>query len=378
MHFPAATYEDRPYDWSAPYDHGLEGSLEPAPVPSDPMTAYPYDQAGPYDWEMEGVFDDAPDTSPTVSRRNMYLDTLGRMRGLALAGAGVMAAMAALVIGTYELKKDVFALDARDVPAKLPPRVADMAASAVKVEYNNDLPSASWGSGVKIGPDLVLTAGHVVLEGNEDNRLDCESSYAFNAATFDYDYPDWIVDRQAVYDESEDMAVLRVRPDDAFDALPTARIAADQPSKGEPVFFVNYESGHHPSAEHYPNSETAYSLNRYDMSGVYDHAAEYAGIVLGQEGSRLAVATGQRGYGPEEGREVNTYPGGSGGPVFNRAGELVGEVNATYSENNALTVMRHTINVPHRGSDVQVSWIQPVTKESVQELIDGLPETPAC
>lgn len=333
----------------------------------------PYDWAAPYDWEVEGVFrPERPDTRLSTSRE---------LRNTLFAGTAMVAAMTALIYGYYEAKKTFFALDAQAVPAKLPPTVRSVAASAVKVEYNTDLSIGGSGSGVKIGPDLVLTAGHVVLEDNERDRLSCKGSYVLNTVTPGYDRGvegvDWIVNQQAVDNDSEDMAVLRVWPGDSFTALPTAQIAANQPSKGEPVFFINYEGGAGPDSNHYPNAELVQGSGS-ETEKIYGHAAQYAGIVIGREDSDLLVATGQRGYGPKAGREVDTYPGASGGPVFNRAGKVVGEVVASYSEREVSVTLAHGVNLPRHGSTIPISVVQPVTKDTLQPLIDDLPESPAC
>jgi hypothetical protein len=378
INFPLAAYPDRPYDWSVPYDRELEDSLGPAPSEPDPVTAYPYDWAGPYDWAVEGVFDESETAAEPAARPNIYLDTLSRMKGLALAGVAMTAAVVAMGYGSYMLKKEFFALDADNVPGKLPKPVRDVADSAVKVEYNTDLDHGLSGSGVKIGPDLVLTAGHVVQPERDPPVLSCQGSYVLNVITADYDWPVWIRDRSYAYGGSEDMAVLRVRDDYSFDALPTARIAEEQPGKGESVFFINYESGRRYGDDHYPNAELAAQTEAEAGAEFYGHAAQYAGIVIGHEGSDLVVATGQKGYGPEAGREVNTYPGGSGGPVFNQDGELIGEVVSSTVGSNEWVVMEHEINVPHRGSGIELSYVRPVTRELVDSLVAGLPETTAC
>lgn len=195
--------------------------------------------------------------------------------------------MVTTVLAVRELIKSSSLKEAQKVPETLPLSVQRMVASAVKVYYNEDLPIGDEGSGVKVGPDLVLTAGHVALDDNPNKVLECKGSFTSNKYTSILSYTDLIVDvwatnNSAIDTVGQDMGLLRVSPDQAFDALPTARIAASQPAKGETAFFVNYEDENdgNGNSEYYPNSATA----QYAAGHNYGHPAEYAGTILGYQG----------------------------------------------------------------------------------------------
>ena len=335
----------------------------------------PYDWTAPYDWAIEDIFDDEPEASPSRPSRWKPL------ANMAMAGAAVLGSQLALIIGAYEVKKHFFAVEAQDIPAKLPSPIKRVAESAVKIKYNVGSPDGSGGSGVKIGTDLVLTAGHVVSEGSHGS-LQCEDSYTLNVNTYGNYSDSNILSSNGVDSDSRDLAVLQVEQNYPFYFLPTALMAVNQPEKGEPVFFINYEgvSDDPTSLDRYPNEELAAAWDG-EAARVYGHPAEYAGTVVGHAGSFLLVATEQQGYGPEPGRETTTYPGASGGPVFNRAGRLVGIVTASDESNNGISItLRHGVNLQDGPLDkVQVTVVQPVTKDIVRPLVRGLPEEqPVC
>jgi hypothetical protein len=252
--------------------------------------------------------------------------------------------------------------------------------------YNQDLSRGGGGSGVKVGHDLVLTAGHVVLQDNSSNTLECAGSYTLNRYTQSPYDADQIVDWTAVYDDNtnatsgptpQDIGLLRVRPDAAFDRLPTPQIAAKQPTQGQPVFFVNYESESPMSdADHYPNAGIA----SYWDGKNYSNPAEYAGTVIGRIGPFLEVATGSNGYGSRKGREVNSHPGASGGPVFNQAGKLIGESIETEGGGEAIgdIVRDEDLQLPAHPSVKQLSIVQPISSKLVHLYTGNLPSQPAC
>lgn len=271
----------------------------------------------------------------------------------------------------------------------MPLAVQQTASGAVKVEYeydSHDSYSSVEGSGLKIGPGLVLTAGHVVLKGNPDNDLECAGSSVLSTLAGRHSYGSWrhqILNRKAVYNTSnytagKDVAVLSVQRNANFDGLPTARIAANPPVNGETVFFINYETGGSDSrVDHYPYiGSTGQTLFK---GGNYDHPAEYAGTMIGRQGPYILVATGEAGYGPRAGREVNSYPGGSGGEVLNSAGRLIGEVIATgVSENISQISNYNGVQLTADPNTRQISIVQPVTKAILKPIIDSLPQTPVC
>lgn len=347
--FPRTNYPEQPYDWSAPYDWSIEEALTEEPD------------------------EDSQDKDPTRT-----YGVLRRLRNEALVGAAVIATFVAVSFMAYEVKKQAFDPSLQDVPGKLPKPVGEESDSAVKVVYGSDLSTGRDGSGVKIGPDTVLTAGHMVRLSDPRDISDCYGSYTLNVNTPGFYSRDPILDSSAVYNDSRDISVLRVGEDEDFAELPTASIAVNQPGTGEPVFFVNYEAGG-PSKflGRYPNDQLAQQLGYKDIRS-YGHPAEYGGVVLGYDGSDLAVMTGEQGYGPERGRQMNSHHGASGGPVFNQAGKLIGLSVAMESLNEVQITSKFGVYMPFSLSDRDISLVQPVTQGMVDHMISGLPEQPNC
>lgn len=344
-----------------------------------------YDWAAPYDWAVEGVFDE-PETTPEAAEPSPLRKSMLALRASVIMMASVVVIELAAA-GVVEVVRKEFstAASAKDIPANLPRPVRLKADSAVKVMYGMDSSRAASGSGAKIGSDIVLTAGHLVLEDDPHMNLDCEGSYALNVNTPGVQEGDGVTGRKAIFDSSGDVAVLSVRTgifdNYAFDSLPTARIAADQPDKGDPVFFVNYGVGQAQGSlsERYPNDILAKFPT--DAAGrSYGHPAEYAGTVVGHAGPDLVVATGQRSYGPKAGREFNTHLGASGGPVFNQDGEIVGEavVIKDYKESVDSVNSDFDINLPPTPKFRHLVYVQSVTKDIVRPLIRDLRKDPNC
>lgn len=346
-----------------------------------PRTNYPdqlYDWAAPYDWAIEEMFPEAPQDEVHEPDRALTYGVLRRLRDAAFVGAAVIAAVVAVNFMAYEAKKQFFDPGPQDVPAKLPKPVSDESNTAVKVVYGSDLSTGGDGSGVKIGPDTVLTAGHMVLLSDPRGISDCYGSYTLNVNTPGFYSRDPILGSNAIYNGSRDIAVLRVGEDEDFAELPTATVAANQPGTGEPVFFINYEAGGHSKfLGRYPNDQLARQLGYKDIRS-YGHPAEYGGVVLGHDGSDLVVMTGEEGYGPENGRQMNSHHGASGGPVFNRAGKVIGLSVAIESLNEFQITSQFNVAMPLSFSDRDISLVQPVTQGMVNHMLSGLPEGSNC
>jgi len=322
------------------------------------------------------------DPSPTDGSASSS-DTFWRPAALVLAVALIASNLPSLQPPpSIEQDHPILPKKAQRFPDSLPRAVKRQAASALKVFINSDLNSNSEGSGVKIGPDLVLTAGHVVLEYNPSGELECAGSYTLNKYSSSPGNEDQITDWSAAYDTNndtsdEDIGVLRIRKDKAFDRLPTARISSQTPVKGQAVFFINYETGGPSSnVDYYPNTGEA---NYWDGKN-YGHAAEYAGTVLGRQGPDLVIDTGLKGYGPRAGRQVVSHDGASGGEIVNEEGQVVAiDVAENGGETAAGITRDYDVSVPASPKAVlQLDLAQPVTPALARRFIDKLSKKPGC
>ncbi len=389
INFPLEAQPGRIYDWSVPYDRDIEGEPGSAPIDPEPVTPYPYDQAGPYDWDVEGVFDDEPE--PLASEDAPYDDNAlewqiirDRLKVsvpillIGLVGTWLAAKYAA------DHKHDGY--DVQDIPAALPKPVKSKTGSAVKIKFEPHADGLRFGSGVKIGPDLVLTAGHVVNKANPWGQIDCAGSYVSSVLRPDqYEPTHQIISMASSHMDTrddtrgQDIGLLRVNSDQTFDSLPTADIAKDRPQVGAAAFFINYETDADPHIKHAPYQGLGIGPSVEGTGKYYDHAAEYAGTVISNDGPYIELATSVQGYGPKPGMEIDSYPGSSGGPVFDADGNLIGESVASYtvSENIRQINREYGVKLPYPFLR-RITIVQPITPSILRPYIEALPDDPAC
>lgn len=249
-------------------------------------------------------------------------------------------------------------------PARTLPRaVARLYNSVVSINYGD-----FRGSGVKIGSNLVLTAGHLVMpsgEGHPD-ELRCGDindsvSDVFTQLGNQTPIVNWYGQNNGRRNaaNTSDYALLRVDPDSTFARLPVAPVSASSPSIGSPVYNINYESNADQKLARLPNSQVA---SEY-MGERIGYAAEYAGIVVGKYYGEIEIAEDLQGYGPRRYREKQSHGGASGGPVFSEQGEMFGTVVSSYNSGSASYILKsYGVHLPvNQRQAVSVEAVQPIS-----------------
>jgi V8-like Glu-specific endopeptidase len=287
-----------------------------------------------------------------------------------LAMSGVVACAAALMTD-YPFR--FFQEPVDKMPAALPGPVKQVKGSSLKVfvAMRNE---AHLGSAVKISPHYAITAGHLFNTGRGQRSYACGSVMTENIYSKP-NYEDTVTNWASNFvsrgsKDEDDVSLLKVSADKYFKKLPVAKIAMRTPSKGEPVFLLNY--GYRPAddqsvgREHYPNEGLAKaSKNIAAVGGM----AMYGGVVVGKHGSMIEVAENLKAYGPKPFREVNSFHGSSGGGVYNAQGELIGVVDKTSSSMAMDVNDRNRVHLPvSQWKTITTSQVFPVTQELVASL----------
>lgn len=264
-------------------------------------------------------------------------------------------------------------------PRILPRLVQNEYDSVLKVDYGE-----YRGSGVKVGPNLVWTAGHMVMPAGAGHPSSAVCSYDAKTENVNSSLGngDFIQNWYGQYNGPNnpnypDFALLSVISDSGFDRLPTASIARSTPSRGDLAYFINYESNAKGTIARFPSQSESPFLGPQ----TYSHAAEYAGIILGKFNGLYEVAGGLQGYGPARGREENSHPGASGGPVFNTVGKTEGVVIATIRNGESVGQIATDFGVVlplPRDSTVGVSLVQPISSTLLLGVESALSIDEAC
>lgn len=270
-------------------------------------------------------------------------------------------------------------IHAKKPPSKLPPLVQRDYDSVIQVNYGD-----AQGSGVKVSASKVLSAGHLVMpEGQgHPSPVICGQQAGTSNVHSTTPYDNQIINYFGRYNGPNssgfpDYSLLSIDADDTFASLPSASIARSAPPIGSVVYFINYESNDTGQVYSYPNQAVAQNYE----GGHSDHAAEYAGIVIGQSDGLMVVATGLQGYGPTDGRQVNSHGGSSGGGVFEGSGPLVGLSDDSSNEvqpAGSIAAQYGVVLPLNSRHGVGVTYVQPITPAILQNAEAQMTGQTAC
>lgn len=264
--------------------------------------------------------------------------------------------------------------------SELPQPVKHAARAALRLQFGPD----TYGSGVKVGSDLVYGPGHTARDQLSGTTAGCSVSYATNARSTPHQrdqITDWLVfaadgDKPTSHD---DRVLLRIKRSRSFDQLPVIKPVDDLPRVGTVGYFVNFGS-EVPGTSRWPNQAQATAAG---LSKRFGRPAEFAGVVTGRQGALLKVVTGLRAYGAPVGRRINVDPGGSGGPFFSAGGRLLGldagSVSLVYAKTAGQIWQETGQKLPIAASTVLTTeLIQPITTGMLNQDRRTLPHGSEC
>jgi hypothetical protein len=260
----------------------------------------------------------------------------------------------------------------------LPSLVQAVVNSAVDLEYyNNSNTSYEKASGVKIGPNLTISAGHEFLVNGPIQATNTSDScrntviYSPNDKNTDQSSGSSVVSTYQYNDTSEpDVSFIKTEGDSQFNNLPTPSIGS-VPSTGNKLFLINYEPDSS-SEQRNPNSYENLGSDAKALS----YPAIYSAVVLSTSGGRYTIATGIKSYGNGI-PDTMSRPGASGGPVFNSNGQLIGAiVSTTVSGQISPQLLASTYGVNteslNDSDELQIEQVQPITTALVNEYTNLL------
>lgn len=250
----------------------------------------------------------------------------------------------------------------------LPAGISQVVNSAVDLEYKGASGNQiEQSSGVKIAPNLTLSAGHEFLANGliEVSQSDgyCRplSIYSTGEVNDEKSTDNSIV---ATFSKTvpglADVSLINTSTDAQFDKLPIPEIGPT-PGLGSQLYFVNYEPAANLVARN-PNPNAG-----GESSFSYSKPAVYSGVILDSAGQYYLAATGIKSYGQGMPDDISR-PGASGGPVFNQSGQLVGIVTAIIDEQftSQQISQMYGINLPVSSQAMlQLDEIQPVTPQII-------------
>jgi V8-like Glu-specific endopeptidase len=321
------------------------------------------------------------------------------------------------------------AINAADLPSHLPDALERVAADVVLVNEDLTAPvtvdgekmgggtdySGLSGSGIRIGKNKYLTAGHVLINGTTDKPF--YSSISCSHETIDittkkktafiYSNQGNVgtnlgkqiplygtdIEFEKSYGTYSDISGLNTNiPDAAIIEASSSKdsllkrdipvgISRNSANVGEGLYFENFE----------PTRDKHYDQRDPDENHInYEHNVQslgkpaiYGGVVIDHlKNGDLVVLNGLKSYGATPANY--TIEGASGGPVFNINGKLVGtSVDGLYSKNGKETVAEIDseldihINAA-QSSELAITVVQPITTKLISKLTNGLKTAPDC
>lgn len=336
-----------------------------------------------------------------------YEDSIMRMRTEAL----IMAATAAIAVpGCGQEFRPDEPVHINALPTALPQKVVKAEAAAVQITSSRKLLQLAVGSGVRIGQNEYLTAGHVVqaplaladvadcssVSVEEATRSPIGSMSFGNSSTYVYGTSLSTIKAVGKFDTGsrpvlsrlknstttlsklDDIALVEAK-DTFHEIRKPERLEIDnKPVKpGEKVYMVNYE----PAENGISRSPSESSLSISQIRRGLNLPAIFGGIVLGAlPNGYMVVLDGLKNYG----HIADTYArgGASGGGVFAADGKLVGLSVAGSTTSETVDNLSHELNERIEGipqdKEVRFTLVQPVTKLIVQKLVKRMAASPNC
>ena len=256
--------------------------------------------------------------------------------------------------------------------SKLPDAVSSNISSTVDIEYYTpDSQQFEKASGVKISPNLTISAGHEFLLngpiGFTSNSNYCRALYIYSKGDFESlnsTESSVVATFNSNSSSQPDISIINTDGNSNFKKLPVP-IIGGKPTLNSKVYFVNYE----PDAnliDRNPNVDA----NTSTISKIYSQPAIYNGLVVDNSSSGYTIATGMDSLGMGVPDNISR-PGASGGPVYNEKGQLIGIVTAVIPNKLSASEVNSIYNNSQLKSAnmLQLEQIQPITPELVKEYI---------
>lgn len=270
--------------------------------------------------------------------------------------------------------EQVVNLSAVEIADSLPQPVKDVARAAVALRSDTML-----ASGMRIGNNTFLTAGHALLPNQTTTDINCKGleatavnpkqklgSVAFKG-----------VSAAAFLDDKRDYGIVTTAPNSTASAnkVPITAVPDRYQSLiGQEVFLVDYQP-----VKAAPKQEDLRSpdvkIEKKDIGTERDRTtpAIIAGIVIQETGEEMSVVTGIYKDYSAGAPDIVTRRGGSGGALVTKEGKLAGvlitSTEDTLDDNDLHKQYNVVGEVPHHVSNTyEVAGIQKITEQRLAAL----------